>query len=240
MVMKKMKLNERLKQLRKDAGLSQEQVSERMAQRNMPVKMRTLSDWETGRTKPSVEYFMELCDVYGVHDVRLAFTGIPSVTKTVDILDGLNPHGRDHAKQLIDMLRGNTLFSSAPTPGPSRRPVAPRSIRLYEAPVSAGKGSFLYGSDFETMAVDGTVPRDVSFAVRVHGDSMEPRFVDGQIVFVHEQPTLYDGEIGVFRLNEDAYLKKLDRGQLMSLNPAYDPIPIHDHDDFQVFGKVVG
>jgi len=51
---------------------------------------------------------------------------------------------------------------------------------------------------------------------------------------------LDEGEIGIFCLNNDVYLKKLGRGCLISLNSKYEPIPICAHDDLRVFGKVVG
>jgi phage repressor protein C with HTH and peptisase S24 domain len=90
------------------------------------------------------------------------------------------------------------------------------------------------------IEVDNTVPGLADYAVRVSGNSMMPRFVDRQIVFIHEQPGLLEGEIGIFCLNNNIYLKKLGKGDLISLNPEYAPIPILDHEDFRVFGKVVG
>ena len=115
-----------------------------------------------------------------------------------------------------------------------------RLLRLYDIPVSAGLGSYLDSSDYEMVEVDSLVPDSADYAVRVSGDSMVPRFVDRQIVFIHAQPTLDEGEIGIFCLNSDTYLKRFERGRLISLNPAYDPIQIQDYDDFKVFGKVVG
>ena len=115
-----------------------------------------------------------------------------------------------------------------------------RLLRLYDMPVSAGGGNYLADGDHEMIEVDSTVPDTADYAVRVSGDSMMPRFVDRQIIFVHERSALDEGEIGIFSLNNDVYLKKLGRGCLISLNPAYDPIPIREYDDIRIFGKVVG
>ena len=65
---------------------------------------------------------------------------------------------------------------------------------------------------------------------------MEPAFHDHDMVYVHQQETLDDGEIGIFSLNDNAYIKKLkndsDGTFLMSLNQKYAPIPVHlDRDD---------
>ena len=115
-----------------------------------------------------------------------------------------------------------------------------RLMRLYDMPASAGLGNYLDGGGHEMIEVDNTVPGNADYAVRISGDSMAPRFVDHQIIFVHEQPTLDEGEIGIFSMNSEVYLKKLGRGCLISLNSKYEPIPIREYDDIRVLGKVVG
>jgi len=115
-----------------------------------------------------------------------------------------------------------------------------RLLRLYTMPVSAGTGNYLEDGAHEMIEVERTVPGSADYAVRVSGNSMMPRFVDKQIIFIHEQPILEEGETGIFCLNGDAYLKKLGKSCLLSLNPDYAPILIREHDDFMVFGKVVG
>jgi len=115
-----------------------------------------------------------------------------------------------------------------------------RLMPLYDVPVSAGVGNYLDDGEHEMIEVDSTVPNTADYALRISGDSMMPRFVDQQIIFVHEQAVLDEGEIGIFCLNDEVYLKKLGRGCLISLNRQYEPIPIGEYDDLKVFGKVVG
>ncbi|NLV50235.1 MAG: helix-turn-helix transcriptional regulator [Clostridiales bacterium] len=115
-----------------------------------------------------------------------------------------------------------------------------RFLRLYNTPVSAGRGNYLEDGDFEMIEVESTIPDSADYAVRVSGESMLPRFVDQQIIFIHEQAALDEGGIGIFLLNNEAYLKKLGRGCLLSLNPDYDPIPIREYDELRVLGRVVG
>jgi len=118
--------------------------------------------------------------------------------------------------------------------------IGKRLMCLYSIPVSAGLGNYLDNGEYEMIEVDSTVPSIADYAVRVSGDSMMPRFVDQQIIFVHEQPSLDVGEMGIFCLNNDAFLKKLGRGCLLSLNDKYEPIPIFDYDNLMDFGKIVG
>ena len=85
---------------------------------------------------------------------------------------------------------------------------------------------------------------DADFGVRVSGDSMEPLYLNGQIIWVHQQETLEDGEIGIFFLDGEAYVKKYhqtpDGISLISMNKKYVPIKVSSGSVFRTFGKVVG
>ena len=115
-----------------------------------------------------------------------------------------------------------------------------KTIKLFTVPAAAGTGTFLDGEHYVDLDIDDTVPENADFAVRVSGDSMEPRFYDGQVIFIQEKQTVNIGEIGVFSLNGNSYVKKLGRGELLSLNPGYAPIEFNEFDTLRVFGKVVG
>lgn len=67
------------------------------------------------------------------------------------------------------------------------------------------------------------------FALRIHGDSMEPKISNGDIVIVRVQQTIESGETAIVRINGDeATCKKLKRTpegiMLISTNPAYEPM----------------
>lgn len=186
-----MNLGNKLFEVRETAKISRTQLVELLKEKGFDVKTYTISKWETGVSKPTIEVFFAICDICRVMDIRQAFTG-------------------------------------------------KRLLRLYDIPVSAGLGNYLNDGSYEMFEVDNTVPSLADYAVKVSGNSMMPRFVDQQIIFIHEQPVLDEGEIGIFCLNNETYLKKLGKRYLISLNPEYAPIPIQDHDNFRVFGKVVG
>jgi len=122
-----------------------------------------------------------------------------------------------------------------------------REVPVYFHPAAAGTGTFLDSDyyDIVDFPIDD-VPINTSFGVKVSGDSMHPRFADGDIVFVRQQPTLENGETGIFVLNGEAYIKKLSNCnssatvKLISLNTKYDPIEIEETDSLRVVGKVIG
>lgn len=66
-------------------------------------------------------------------------------------------------------------------------------------------------------------------ALRIHGDSMEPRMRDGDTVIVRLQDTIESGEIAIVMINGgDATCKKIKRTEdgimLISTNPKYEPM----------------
>lgn len=67
------------------------------------------------------------------------------------------------------------------------------------------------------------------FALRIHGDSMEPKISNGDIVIVRVQQTIESGETAIVRINGDeATCKKVKRTpegmMLISTNPVYEPM----------------
>lgn len=66
-------------------------------------------------------------------------------------------------------------------------------------------------------------------ALRIKGDSMEPRMRTGDVVIVRLQPDVNDGDIAIVRINGDEAtckkIKKTPEGLwLISTNPNYDPM----------------
>ena len=116
-----------------------------------------------------------------------------------------------------------------------------RSIFYSTFPISeqAEKGDWNY----ELKDVDETVPFGADFGVRVSGDSMMPRIHDGDIIYIRKQDTLENGDIGIFSLDGNAYVKKLKSSSdglfLISLNKKYSPIPVGEYSDFKIFGKAL-
>ena len=87
------------------------------------------------------------------------------------------------------------------------------------------------------------MPDSATFGIHVCGDSMEPTLEDGQEIWVQMQPTLESGDIGVFYLDGNAFVKeyrRTDKGVfLVSHNEKYEPIPIADYVESRIYGKVV-
>lgn len=61
-----------------------------------------------------------------------------------------------------------------------------RQIKLFDIPVSAGAGRFLDSDAYELIDIGSEVPDSADFGLRISGNSMEPEYIDGQIVWVHQ------------------------------------------------------
>ena len=115
------------------------------------------------------------------------------------------------------------------------------SYDYYDHPASAGTGQYL--NDVRVERIELPVDIDADFVIPIKGDSMEPDYHDGDLVFIQTSVDLNNGVIGVFNYNGDAYIKQLvidkEQAYLHSLNPAYKDMPITPETDFRIIGEVV-
>ncbi|RNM54397.1 S24 family peptidase [Staphylococcus aureus] len=108
--------------------------------------------------------------------------------------------------------------------------------------VSAGVGERLHDETLFTEMVKGPIPTH-DLALKVNGDSMEPMFKDGEIIFVEKTHNIKNGQIGIFIIEEEAYVKKVfvedDRLTLVSLNKEYDDLHFYRNESVRLIGKVI-
>lgn len=64
----------KLKEARILCDLSVQDVSDRMIQAGFEkASPKTIYSWESGNSKPSTDYFLELCDIYKINDISSFF-----------------------------------------------------------------------------------------------------------------------------------------------------------------------
>ncbi|HEC2198515.1 TPA: helix-turn-helix transcriptional regulator [Staphylococcus delphini] len=107
---------------------------------------------------------------------------------------------------------------------------------------SAGTGETLIDGVEFTTQYNGHIPNH-DFALQVNGDSMEPMFEDKEIIFIDKTKQINSGQIGIFVIDGEAYLKKVfisDKGiRLVSLNSKYPDLHFDSSHDIKVAGKVI-
>ena len=116
-----------------------------------------------------------------------------------------------------------------------------RAVILYELPVSAGTGVFLDGvGTNEIMIPDNAKTGNADYALRISGNSMEPKYHNGDILLVEETDQVEVGEAGIFILDGAGYFKIFGGDRLISLNPHYNDIPLRDFTEVVCCGRVIG
>ncbi len=92
------------------------------------------------------------------------------------------------------------------------------------------------------------VKSQVDFALRAKGDSMiNARIQDGDIVYIHQQPTVENGEIAAVRIEDEATLKRVyyyPQRKMMILKPEnteYEDMIYQGKElnDIEIIGKAI-
>jgi len=248
-----MLLGEHLRKARKNAGLTQRELALAVDARHNSV-----SNWENGLNTPDPLTLRQLCEVLGITPNYLFFGDesahavsapiqrtaplAPEERELLDAYRSLDAAGRGAVSALIRYYSAqpshaqHVLFPFA-APAASVETQTVRA-RISLQSVAAGTGTWLDEEAFEEIAlIENDLTRRAHFLVPVSGDSMEPKFHDGDILIVADSQA-HPGEIGVFTLDNLGYVKRCGVSELLSLNPAYAPIPMSE--DILCNGKVIG
>ena len=213
-------IKDRIVSLRNEKNITQSQLAE-----ELNISPSAIGMYEQGRRKPSYELLEEICDYFNVDmDYLMGRSDIKNRYQA-----GLKYDWEDKKQEdsNIDMNTVNTDYIMIP---------------LYES-ISAGYGAS--NSEFiEMIPVFGLKKNGTTyFAVKVEGDSMEPKIPNGSTIIIKKDIQIESGEIGAFNLNDENFVKQKkvvkDRLILHSFNLAYDDKVVNEFDDFVEYGKVV-
>ena len=235
-----MAFNEVLKEIRTKKGFTQQQVADALE-----ITKGTYSGYETGRREPDVFKIKALAQLFDVSGDALLETGFNNEIKfTSEEKTHIKKYRTldEHGKKAVDCIL-NVEFERV---GATRTPVIPIgnviTLSEFEQPVSAGKGVYLGdGSQTITREVPSNdLTRQADFILRVSGNSMEPKYSDGDRILIKRQPDVNIGEEGIFILNNEGFVKVREKDRLISLNAEYEDIVFHDNDNVECRGKVLG
>lgn len=84
------------------------------------------------------------------------------------------------------------------------------------------------------------IPNGADCGVPINGDSMEPNYPNGSIVWVKFTDYIQFGDVVIATLNGEPYCKIYKSDGLHSFNENYEPIHVNEQDNFSIFGKVIG
>lgn len=228
-----------IRELRKSRGLTLEELSNELNRKypnTLNFNKGKLSKWENNKEEPKLssvriiaDYFEVTVDdlVDGVYDKNI-----------ITIYNKLNPKRKTKVynfaeRQLEDQNRSNVV---------NMNDYIEEKMSGY---LSAGTGEYLTEDVSEDIRIPKSIVPDAEYdlVLQVNGDSMEPMFQDHEYIFVKKTSEIRSGQIGVFIIDNESYLKKLyiedNHLRLVSLNTKYGDLIFDSINDITVVGTVV-
>lgn len=233
-------IGEKIKQYRLANGWTQQELGAKIG-----MSKNAIGNYEKGFRSPKKNTMFDLANAFNV-SIDDLFPPIqkdtlPTASQIQSIYDQLKPPRQGKVltyakKQLKEQNEEETKINEV-----SEKIVQLYGYDYYDHAASAGTGQYL--NDVRVERIELPVDVDADFVIPIKGDSMEPDYQDGDLVFIQTSVDLNNGVIGVFNYNGDAYIKQLvidkDQAYLHSLNPAYKDMPITPDTDFRIIGEVV-
>ncbi|KHD44661.1 XRE family transcriptional regulator [Streptococcus hongkongensis] len=206
-------LAEKIKFFRKKWHLTQKELAHLL-----DIAPTAVSAWEVGRNKPLIDHIEQMADIFQIKKAQLL--GDDSLTSNdsqknqlADLFENLNSEDKNKLLEMAQDMQEDTK-------------------EFYEVTVTtklaAGIGYAFNDYDQEKVIVGNRPPR-YDVASFVFGDSMEPKYHNGDIVYLADRGlSSYSGEICAVAYEGKTYIKRLytEAGylRLESLNSKYDDI----------------
>ncbi|HCU8332501.1 TPA: helix-turn-helix domain-containing protein [Staphylococcus aureus] len=232
---------DRLKQIMSERKISQSELSRRTG-----IGRNSISDYLNGKYEAKQDKVFELAKALNVNEAWLMGFDISKNRKIenndiASIYSKLTPPRQknvlNYANEQLD--EQNTKSDNIVDINSYKQD---RIAVNVNGCVSAGVGERLHGETLFTEMVKAPIPPH-DLALKVNGDSMEPMFKDGEIIFVEKTHNIKNGQIGIFIIEEEAYVKKVfvedDRLTLVSLNKEYRDLHFYRNESVRLVGKVI-
>ncbi len=251
-----MEIGSILRESRVNAKMSVEQVSKILTEYGYRASQKTVYSWENGNSRPDIEILMRLCDMYGIKDILKTFGydgykedgSIQLNMKEIDMVEKyrlIEKHSPDGANVVDTVL--DREYSIAEKLKEQNKKIQkmdmetseellPTRIYTYFGKIACA-GSGFYFDDIPTETIE--VPdMGGDFIIGVNGDSMEPDYQDGDLLYIKKTDHIPYGDVGIFTIGNECFLKEYGENGLISRNKDYDNIP--GTEDVRLIGKVIG
>ena len=166
------------------------------------------------------------------------------IIQSIAIALSVNPMwllGKSEFMQTSDMIE--TWNQSDIPDFPNIFPIETKKVRLL-GKIAAGQ-PVMAEECFDSYVQCGT-DIHADFCLRVQGDSMiNARIYDGDIVFIHKQPEVENGEIAAVAIDDEVTLKRVYMSdnfvELRAENPKYKPMVFNQSNclNFRILGKAI-
>lgn len=223
-----------IREARSAAGLNQQQLADRLG-----VSRAAVAGWETEHSRPDLDLVPALCRALGLS--LSSFFGVREGISRNERSLLLAFRGMEESDRQALLWQAEALMQRRKDF--RREELRGKAIQLYRSDLSAAAGfggeiGAARGEKVWILADERT--RRADEIITVNGRSMEPTFQDGDAILVEHTDRLREGEIGVFTVDGEGYVKEFRSDGLYSHNPAYPPMRFHGDSDVRCVGRVLG
>ena len=227
---------DRIRHYREKLGMEQKALATMVG-----VTANAVSNWERGRARPDVNLLPDICEALQITLYQLYGLDDPSVKYTAveDIIENYRQLTPGHQYALRAMAQNLLQVQQAE----GCREI--HKLTRFEHQLAAGIGD---PNEFEDSGTpiyvyDDSLTCRADCVFTVNGDSMEPDYPDGCMVLVKrisDSGELTPGDIGVFMIDNETYIKEYRGDGLHSLNPAYPVMRFSDFEHVYLIGRIIG
>lgn len=229
-------IGNKIRYYRTKLNLTQDQLGEKLN-----TKKATISNYETGYRTPKQDDLFEIAHILNISIDDLFPARNSKKNDIISIYNKLTPPRQENVLNYANeqLEEQNSKGDNVVDINSYKQEKTPVNVN---GCVSAGVGERLHDETLFTDMVKAPIPAH-DLALKVNGDSMEPMFKDGEIIFVEKTHNIKNGQIGIFIIEEEAYVKKVfvedDRLTLVSLNKEYDDLHFYRNESVRLIGKVI-
>ena len=233
-----MSFGSRLKDRRNELNITQPQLAKLLG-----VSQSAVGSWETNTNSPRATLLYDIfdilrCDANYLFQDEMAelYKDSASPEEFENIIKkyrSLDSFGKETVSYILDRELARVQQQNNISNMPSS------TLRIYtymNKIASAGTG--YYFDDIPTDTIEAPYMEGADFIIGVNGDSMEPTYSDGDLVYVEKCQIVHTGEIGIFMVDNECLIKEAGESGLISHNQKYPVIP--GSESVLCVGKVLG
>ena len=228
-----MELGNRIKELRDEKGWTQQELADYSG-----VSIDSIKGYESKKTKNiTTENLNKIAKAFGLnisnfYDCTLSVSKIKSCPLDVrkssvsDEKSVVTPTNLKTLQENISIPFFENVYASAGS-GLINDENPPKTLEFSKSFIR----DYLGTTEFSSLNI-----------IKSKGDSMQPTIPKNALLFVR-LGQVKEGHICVVRLEDELYVKRLQKRpviKLISDNPCYDPIILHEDENFELIGTVLG
>lgn len=227
------------------------------------VNRTTITRWRKGVRSPKIEKLPEIAEIFGIEPLDLI-----NEKKISNMLDKINKTSSQLTppRQKVVLTTAETQLEEQQKEKSSDNVISPDFINDKKKDcvecdevdvagiLAAGKGTLNFDKSKPIKTVNvpvDEIPDKYDLTFQISGDSMEPGFKDGELVYVDTLSPFKNKKVYAVEVNKEAYIKKVYRDgktyTLVSLNNEknengdrlFPEITVTENDDFYIIGRIV-